>query len=110
ILFCSHFYYSLHLRHLPSFPTRRSSDLYFLTLCATLALEGGPLFWVALHRQHHQHSDTDNDPHTPEHGGFWAHMGWIMFGDAMRSEEHTSELQSHLNLVCRLLLEKKNTN
>src|SRR5260370_17891660 len=27
---------------------------------------------------------------------------------ARRSEEHTSELQSHLNLVCRLLLEKKN--
>src|SRR6185369_12531034 len=27
--------------------------------------------------------------------------------DADRSEEHTSELQSHLNLVCRLLLEKK---
>src|SRR5260370_22223824 len=27
---------------------------------------------------------------------------------ASRSEEHTSELQSHLNLVCRLLLEKKN--
>src|SRR5260370_39456219 len=28
---------------------------------------------------------------------------------ASRSEEHTSELQSHLNLVCRLLLEKKKT-
>src|SRR5260370_27562249 len=28
---------------------------------------------------------------------------------AKRSEEHTSELQSHLNLVCRLLLEKKNS-
>src|SRR5260370_10606746 len=27
----------------------------------------------------------------------------------VRSEEHTSELQSHLNLVCRLLLEKKKT-
>src|SRR6266480_7716265 len=27
-----------------------------------------------------------------------------------RSEEHTSELQSHVNLVCRLLLEKKNNN
>src|SRR2546430_3933479 len=27
-----------------------------------------------------------------------------------RSEEHTSELQSQSNLVCRLLLEKKNTN
>src|SRR5260370_10774545 len=29
---------------------------------------------------------------------------------AFRSEEHTSELQSHLNLVCRLLLEKKKHN
>src|SRR5260370_4322459 len=28
---------------------------------------------------------------------------------SVRSEEHTSELQSHLNLVCRLLLEKKNS-
>src|SRR5690242_21025556 len=28
-------------------------------------------------------------------------------GDRARSEEHTSELQSHVNLVCRLLLEKK---
>src|SRR6267142_4150423 len=29
---------------------------------------------------------------------------------AVRSEEHTSELQSHVNLVCRLLLEKKKKN
>src|SRR5260370_25545989 len=29
---------------------------------------------------------------------------------SLRSEEHTSELQSHLNLVCRLLLEKKKKN
>src|SRR2546430_13604130 len=32
----------------------------------------------------------------------------IMFGFVYRSEEHTSELQSQSNLVCRLLLEKKN--
>src|SRR5260370_19801084 len=32
----------------------------------------------------------------------------VEFSIAKRSEEHTSELQSHLNLVCRLLLEKKN--
>src|SRR5207237_8619281 len=31
----------------------------------------------------------------------------VVHRDAERSEEHTSELQSHLNLVCRLLLEKK---
>src|SRR5260370_9306297 len=32
---------------------------------------------------------------------------WIWWYAQNRSEEHTSELQSHLNLVCRLLLEKK---
>src|SRR5260370_25059978 len=33
---------------------------------------------------------------------------WPKCATVPRSEEHTSELQSHLNLVCRLLLEKKN--
>src|SRR5260370_25721441 len=33
--------------------------------------------------------------------------GWMFCPISKRSEEHTSELQSHLNLVCRLLLEKK---
>src|SRR5260370_15280401 len=32
---------------------------------------------------------------------------WLTVVAVIRSEEHTSELQSHLNLVCRLLLEKK---
>ena len=55
---------------------------YFLALCGTLTLEGGPIFWVATHRVHHQHSDKDGDPHSPRDGGFWAHMGWILFGDS----------------------------
>src|SRR5260370_7002725 len=36
-------------------------------------------------------------------------QGSSPFAITSRSEEHTSELQSHLNLVCRLLLEKKKT-
>src|SRR5256885_12153993 len=36
--------------------------------------------------------------------------GWRPIPAALRSEEHTSELQSPCNLVCRLLLEKKNTH
>src|SRR5260370_26193838 len=36
---------------------------------------------------------------------FWFWAFWALA--TKRSEEHTSELQSHLNLVCRLLLEKK---
>src|SRR5690242_20828873 len=34
-------------------------------------------------------------------------LGIVKATDSIRSEEHTSELQSHVNLVCRLLLEKK---
>src|SRR2546422_6281763 len=34
-------------------------------------------------------------------------LGWHLLGGGRRSEEHTSELQSRLHLVCRLLLEKK---
>ncbi len=53
---------------------------YFLTVCATFALEGGPIFWVATHRIHHQLTDKPGDPHSPRDGGFWAHMGWIIMG------------------------------
>src|SRR5690242_12958096 len=38
------------------------------------------------------------------------HEDALAGGKIMRSEEHTSELQSHVNLVCRLLLEKKKSN
>ncbi len=38
---------------------------YFVTACGSLALEGGPIFWVATHRVHHQNSDHEGDPHTP---------------------------------------------
>src|SRR5690242_20914758 len=37
-------------------------------------------------------------------------LGAMSSARLMRSEEHTSELQSHVNLVCRLLLEKKKFN
>jgi fatty-acid desaturase len=55
---------------------------YFLALCGALTLEGGPIFWVATHRVHHQKSDQPGDPHSPREGAFWAHMGWIVFGEA----------------------------
>ena len=63
---------------------------YVLTICGTLALEGGPIFWVATHRQHHQNADKEGDPHSPRDGSFWAHMGWILTGRTMR--HNASEL------------------
>src|SRR5256885_5744270 len=43
-------------------------------------------------------------------GPFNGSLEEVRFGAAKRSEEHTSELQSPCNLVCRLLLEKKKNN
>ena len=54
---------------------------YFFAVCGTLTLEGGPIFWVATHRLHHQFSDQPGDPHSPRDGAFWSHMGWILFGE-----------------------------
>src|SRR5256885_6279178 len=46
----------------------------------------------------------DSPNHPPiTHGA----AGLVLFPELVRSEEHTSELQSPCNLVCRLLLEKK---
>jgi len=59
---------------------------YLLTIFATLTLEGGPFFWVAVHRVHHQNTDVEGDPHSPRDGGLWAHMGWIMTGRVMHNQ------------------------
>jgi fatty-acid desaturase len=59
---------------------------YVMTICATLSLEGGPIFWVSTHRLHHQLSDKEGDPHTPREGGWWAHAGWILFGESLHAQ------------------------
>jgi len=55
---------------------------YFLAVCGTLSLEGGPIFWVATHRIHHQFSDKPGDPHSPRDGAWWAHIGWLLTGES----------------------------
>jgi fatty-acid desaturase len=58
---------------------------YLLTVCGTLALEGGAIHWVATHRIHHAHTDVPGeDPHTPRDGRWWSHMGWILTGTAQQ--------------------------
>src|SRR5690242_21025901 len=75
-------------RHLHSFPTRRSSDLAAGAVGAHLAGEH-----IGLGRAARLYIDAGADLREVKRPA--------------RSEEHTSELQSHVNLVCRLLLEKK---
>jgi len=59
---------------------------YAMAVCATLSLEGGPIFWVSTHRVHHQLADREGDPHTPREGGWWAHTGWILWGNALHAQ------------------------
>ena len=49
-----------------------------LALLGFCSLQGGPIGWVAVHRLHHQKSDETDDPHTPRHGFFWSHVGWVL--------------------------------
>ena len=54
---------------------------YVLTALGCCASEGGPIGWVADHRQHHAHADDEHDVHSPDRGFAWAHMLWWMTPD-----------------------------
>ncbi len=59
---------------------------YAFAVLGSLAIQGGPLDWVADHRKHHAHTDVEGDPHSPHLSGsgirgavsgLWhAHVGW----------------------------------
>ncbi|MFL9458237.1 acyl-CoA desaturase [Tolypothrix bouteillei VB521301_2] len=53
---------------------------YAIALLGCLALQGGPIFWVAGHRRHHIYTeDLDKDPYSAKRGFWWSHMGWILY-------------------------------
>jgi stearoyl-CoA desaturase (Delta-9 desaturase) len=52
---------------------------FCLGFLGSSALQKGPLWWAANHRQHHKHSDKEDDPHSPiRHGVWWSHVGWVL--------------------------------
>ena len=51
---------------------------HVIAICGYLAIQRGPIFWVAMHRLHHRYSDIPGrDPHTPREGWLHVHFGWI---------------------------------
>src|SRR5207248_9369937 len=93
-------YQYLHPLLLHTFPTRRSSDLTSITVVSSSRLSsyfrGAPRIVDAL------------DGRAFVSGLLLTSQPSIRKRQLVRSEEHTSELQSPYDLVCRLLLEKKN--
>ncbi|MFL5822380.1 MAG: acyl-CoA desaturase [Solirubrobacteraceae bacterium] len=70
-----------------AFATHRVIERGF-ALAGAFSLQGSPSDWVADHRKHHAHADTEGDPHSPHAGqgagvrgalrGLWhAHVGWL---------------------------------
>ena len=47
------------------------------TIFGVCSLQGSPLRWVTTHRIHHQHSDEQEDPHSPLVTFLWGHMSWL---------------------------------
>jgi stearoyl-CoA desaturase (Delta-9 desaturase) len=75
---------------------------FVLAVLGSMAVQGPLLKWVAMHRRHHQHSDTSGDPHSPHgHGegvvgvlrGIWhAHIGWLFDPDPLDIDRYVSDL------------------
>src|SRR5688572_32045372 len=84
---------------LHSFPTRRSSDL---GTTRTSARQRGTTSHLTGSNPSDRNASISSDT-------FIVAISEASPAPDLRSEEHTSELQSQSNLVCRLLLEKKNT-
>src|SRR5207249_10243362 len=103
-------YDARHHTYLPSFPTRRSSDLDFEHLAARI-IRG-----VVNGRVGEVKTECSRDELPLDSTLAAALLEWRAIAPAtteewvFRSEEHTSELQSRFDLVCRLLLEKKKTH
>ena len=48
-----------------------------IAVCGYLAIQRGPIFWSAMHRLHHKHTDVPGkDPHSPKEGIWHVHFGW----------------------------------
>ena len=71
---------------------------YAIALCGALAIQGGPIFWVSGHRQHHAKTeDPVLDPYSAKKGFWWSHWLWIFrpidnFFDPNRYQKKTPDL------------------
>jgi stearoyl-CoA desaturase (delta-9 desaturase) len=69
-----------------TFRTSRAVQFVFALIGAS-CVQRGPLWWAAHHRNHHRHTDTTLDPHSPSvHGFLWSHAGWFLTPRGFRTE------------------------
>jgi fatty-acid desaturase len=62
-----------------------------LAVLGACSAQGGPAWWVAIHRMHHRFADNDLDPHAPARNFLWGHIAWITFQTEDMLRGHTTE-------------------
>ena len=87
---------------------------YLFAAAGSMAVQGPVIRWCAEHRKHHQHSDTEDDPHSPHmaahgswgegiiatlRGAFHAHMGWLFAGQSRGLGKYSADLEKDRALV-----------
>ena len=74
---------------------------FLIALLGQTSAQRGVLWWAAVHRHHHLHSDTIEDVHSPRHQGFlYAHFGWIFNPSNMKPDYGTvKDLTKYPELV-----------
>lgn len=69
-----------------TFRASRAVQFVFAVIGAS-SVQRGPLWWAAHHRNHHRHTDTALDPHSPNvHGFLWSHVGWFLTPRGFKTE------------------------
>ncbi|MBB4639515.1 acyl-CoA desaturase [Longimicrobium terrae] len=83
-----------------SFKTSRAGQ-FVLAWIAQSSAQRGALWWAAVHRHHHRHSDTEMDVHSPRMRGFlYSHVGWIFDRKHAETEmDAVPDLAKHRELV-----------
>lgn len=83
-----------------AFKTSRSFQ-FFLAWLGCSAMQKGPLWWAANHRDHHRFSDTEDDPHSPViRSIWWSHVGWVLSTEYDEANENNvKDLRRYPELI-----------
>jgi stearoyl-CoA desaturase (delta-9 desaturase) len=80
---------------------------YLMTFITTFTFTGSAITWVAIHRKHHKYSDTNKDPHSPDHLGRWKVHFCTVFApvegkyavDLMRDKFYLWQHKNYLTII-----------
>ena len=80
---------------------------YLFTFITTFSFTGSSITWIAIHRKHHKYADTEKDPHSPDHMGFWKVQFFTAFADVegryatdlMRDKFHLFQHRWYITII-----------